>query len=65
MISKWNVRILFSTKLFVFRKSMTTDHLISDVNIVNVTPRVPTKGLVALQCNLFTVDPWELTCVCV
>lgn len=36
---------------------MTTDYLISDVHIVNVTPRVPTKDLVALQCNLFTVDP--------
>ena len=37
---------------------MTTNYLISDVvNTVNVTPRVPTKDLVALQCNLFTVDP--------
>lgn len=60
------MRSLFSTKLFVFRKRMTTGYLISDVHIVNVTPRVPTKDLVALQCNLFTVDPWEPhVCLCV
>lgn len=49
--------IFYKKREFVFRKRMTTDYLISDVNIVNVTPRVPTKDLVALQCNLFTVRP--------
>lgn len=40
---------------------MKTGHLTSVVHIVNVTPRVPTKDLVALQCNLFTMDPSEPT----
>lgn len=38
-----------------------TDHLTAVVNTVKVTPLVPTKDLVALQCNLFTLDPWEPT----
>lgn len=45
--------LIFYKTLFL-GKRMTTDYLISDVNIVNVTPCVPTKDLVALQCNLFT-----------
>lgn len=38
---------------------MHDSYLISDVHL---TPRVPTNGVVALQCNLFTVAPWEPTC---
>lgn len=36
---------------------MTIDNLILNVNIVNVSPCVPTIDLVALQCNLFTFHP--------
>lgn len=42
---------------FVLVECMTSDYLILNVYIVNVT-RVPTKNLVALQCNLFTFSPY-------
>lgn len=52
---------------FIFYNSLflgnAWKHLLSAVHIVNVTPRVPTKDLVALQCNLFTLDPSEPTWV--
>lgn len=40
---------------------MHDGYLISDVRFVYLTPRVPTNGVVALQCNLFTVAPWVPT----
>ncbi|KAG7234771.1 hypothetical protein INR49_003985 [Caranx melampygus] len=50
--------ILYDERTQTQRKRMTTAYLTSDtVHTVNVTPRVPTKHLVALQCNLFTLGP--------
>lgn len=44
----------FSTKVF---DEMHDGYLICDVHFVYLISRVPTNGLVALQCNLFNVLP--------
>lgn len=55
---KWNVRLYFLQNLL----QEMHDNIISPQmysTFVNVNPSVPLNGVVVLQCNLFTVTPWE------
>lgn len=54
---KWKVRIYFLQNLLQEMHDIISPQMYN--TFVNVNPSVPTNGVVALRCNLFTVTPWE------